>query len=101
MDFQFRPFGIGFVMSQEEARALKVKVVEQVKWSSLVAVGLSLCVAEVVTCKVANALSDASQAVADVHDHVIVAQQFKHDRRMIDHAMTIGGESINLVKEAI
>lgn len=102
MDYQFRPFGVGVVMSHEEVTKLKLKgqeafnsFKEKAKWTGLVSLGLGLVAAEVITRHVADGLTTAANAVADVHDAVVVEQK-KNDVEKIKHAWDIA-EAIDLI----
>lgn len=98
MKFVFRPFGVGFedIDSKElhdKGKVLVDKVVEQAMWSSLVAIGLSLIAAAVITRKVADGLSDAARVVADYHDRVITPAQRQNAEDKINHAWSLTQEN--------
>ena len=81
MDYQFRPFGIGVVMSSEEVNKAKEKgkqLVADVKKITtdalFVGIGLGWLVAEVATRHTTNAVQAVATQLADVHDHVAKKQ---------------------------
>lgn len=84
MDYQFRPFGVGVVMSSEEMADLKKKgeevvsaVKEQSKNVLFVSIGLAWLAAEVATRHSANAVTAVANELADLHD-VCAAKQHAH-----------------------
>ena len=84
MDYQFRPFGVGVVMSSEEMADLKNKgeqamtqIKEKSKTVLFVSIGLGLLTAEVVTRHLTNGVQVAANKLADAHD-AVVAKQHAH-----------------------
>lgn len=78
--------GLCAVLTEQEMKKKVSSVTEKIKWTSLVAVGLGLTVAEVVTRKAADTLSDAARVVADYHDLHVEPALKENDQKMIDHA---------------
>lgn len=84
MDYQFRPFGIGVVMSSEEVKKAKEKgkqVVADVKKATadalFIGIGLSWLAAEVTTRYATNGVQAVATQLADVHE-VVVKKQHEH-----------------------
>jgi len=66
--------GVTKVYEQQEFNKEMKAIAEKAKYASLVAVGLALVVADVVTRKTANGLTEAANLVADVHDDITKKQ---------------------------
>jgi hypothetical protein len=84
MDYQFRPFGIGVVMSSEEVNKAKEKgkqVVESAKKLTkdalFVSIGLGWLVAEAATRHATNGVQAVATQLADVHE-VVAKKQHEH-----------------------
>lgn len=105
MKLCIRPFGIGVedvdtAVVKDKAVQLGARVAEQAKWTGLVAVGLGLVVAEVVTRRTADGLFIVSEniraagnKVLDAHDDYIVpAIKYNADDK-IDHAYKLVDEA--------
>jgi hypothetical protein len=84
MDYQFRPFGIGVVMTSEEVGKAKEKgkqLVADVKKATadalFIGIGLGWLVAEAATRHATNGVQAVATGLADVHE-VVAKKQHEH-----------------------
>ena len=77
MDYQFRPFGVGVVMSQAELDALHSNL--RSKWNAVKGASkdLALAVAEVSLRHTTDALQTACYELADLHAKVALKQSMR------------------------